>query len=630
MKPLSDQEIAALAAWLQGEQDFVLLETSRVTGEDHFSLLFTRPRRWLVCSGRDRAADFLLAAEELRRQGYFLAGWFGYEFGCLLEPALHNLVAAGDAPLAALGLFDAPFVVDHRRGGFRGAAPWQGRGPVAAQADRFAGVADLRTNIDCREYLRAVGRIKQYIAAGDTYQVNYTMKLKFGFSGSAASLYLALRRNQSVSYGAWIRQGGRDIMSFSPELFFRADRERITVRPMKGTMARGRTLSEDEQQRRALRHDCKNRCENVMIVDLLRNDLGHLLHGLGGGVVRPRSLFDVEVYETLLQMTSTLDGLPAARRQPGLDDMLRALFPCGSVTGAPKIRTMEIIHEQEKEPRGVYCGAIGYAGPETMVFNVPIRTLVLADGQGEMGIGSGIVHDSDPEMEWRESLLKGDFLTCPRPVFQLIETMLWRPGSGYRLLDEHLWRLTDSAAYFLFNLAIDEVRAGLDRQASRLQTAARVRLLLHRDGRVRISSTPLAEPPGPDPRVPLIREPLPAAVFSAQQTDPDDVYLYHKTTVRELYDLERQRAVDRGCYEVLFTNIRGEVTEGAISNIFIAGPDRLLTPPVASGLLAGTLRRSLLEAGRAVECVLTKQDVLAAAAVYTGNSVRGLVRVAVR
>ncbi len=518
-------------------------------------------------------------------------------------------------------------VFDHQAGGFRGPGPRQGHQPVA---DRFAGVADLRTNVDCREYLRAVGRIKEYIAAGDTYQVNYTMKLKFGFSGSAASLYLALRRSQSVAYGAWIRQGGRDIMSFSPELFFRADRERVTVRPMKGTMARGRTLPEDEQQRRALRHDRKNRCENVMIVDLLRNDLGHLLHGIGGGVVRPRSLFDVEVYETLLQMTSTLDGIPAAGRQPGLGDMLRALFPCGSVTGAPKIRTMEIIHEQEKEPRGVYCGAIGYAGPEAMVFNVPIRTLVLADGQGEMGIGSGIVHDSDPEMEWRESLLKGDFLTRPRPVFQLIETLLWRP-SGYWLLDEHLQRLADSAAYFLFNLPAGEVRAGLDSQASRLRTAARVRLLLHRDGRLRISATPLGESPRPDPLVPLVGEPLPVAIFAAPQTDPGDVYLYHKTTARRLYDTERQRAVERGCYEVLFTNSRGEATEGAISNIFIAdGPDRLLTPPVASGLLAGTLRRLLLETGRAVERVLTKQDVLAAKAVYIGNSVRGLVRVTVR
>lgn len=624
MKPLSDQEIAALAAWLQGEQDFVFLETSRVTGEDHLSLLFTRPRRWLVCSGRDRAADFLLAAENLRRQGYFLAGWIGYEFGCLLEPSLHDLAAAGDAPLAVLGVFGRPLIFDHQGGGFRGPVPWQGQPPVA---DRFAGVADLRTNVNRREYLQAVGRIKEYIAAGDTYQVNYTLKLKFAFSGSAASLYLALRRSQSVSYGAWIRQGGRDIMSFSPELFFRVGRERVTVRPMKGTMARGRTLQEDEQQRRALQHDRKNRCENVMIVDLLRNDLGHLLHGLGGGTVRPRSLFDVEVYETLLQMTSTLDGLPAARRQPGLSDMLRALFPCGSVTGAPKIRTMEIIREQEKEPRGVYCGAIGYAGPETMVFNVPIRTLVLADGQGEMGIGSGIVHDSDPEMEWRESLLKGDFLARPRPVFQLIETLLWRPDSGYWLLDEHLQRLADSAAYFLFNLAIDEVRASLTRRSSRLQTAARVRLLLHRDGRTRISATPLDEPPGLDP---LVREPLPVAVFSAQQTDPGDIYLYHKTTVRGLYDMERQGAVERGCYEVLFTNSRGEATEGAISNIFIAGPGRLLTPPVASGLLAGTFRRSLLETGRAMERVLTKQDVLAAEAVYTGNSVRGLVRVMVR
>jgi len=626
MKPLSDTQVAELTAWLEGEDDFVFLETSRVNTENHHSLLFAGPLKWLVCTGRDRAEDFLRKAEDLRREGYFVVGWIAYEFGYLLEASLLHRIADRDRPIAVLGVFKTPCIFDHQSGSFFSGRSWPCLPPAA---DRSYQISRPAPRVSCREYLHAIDRIKEYIAAGDTYQVNYTLKLGFSFSGSQALFYQSLRRNQSVSFGAWIRQGGRDIMSFSPELFCRVQDKRITVRPMKGTMARGRTLAEDNRRRQELRSDHKNQSENVMIVDLLRNDLARLLYNIGGGMVRPRSLFDVEAYETLLQMTSTIDGTPDAGRRPGLYEMFKALFPCGSVTGAPKIRTMEIIHELEKEPRGVYCGAIGYAGPEAMTFNVPIRTLTLENGRGEMGVGSGIIADSDPDGEWRESLLKGDFLTRTRPDFQLIETLLWRPGSGYWLLDEHLRRLGDSGEYFLFSFSINDVQERLKREARRFVSNMRVRLVLHHDGRIETGATPFEDLMPLDPLVPRTREPLPVVVFSSQRTNPENVYLYHKTTERELYDRERHKALNKGYDEVLFTNIRGEATEGGISTLFIEKDGRLLTPPVKSGLLPGTLRRFLLDHGRASERVMTRQDVLSAQAVYTGNSVRGLVRVKV-
>ncbi|MHB8809922.1 MAG: chorismate-binding protein, partial [Desulfobulbaceae bacterium] len=404
MQPLSTREITALARWLETRDEFVFLDNARPGEEERRSLLFLKPRRWLICEEQAQAEDFLAEAAALQGQGNVLAGWFAYEFGYLLEPSLRDLCRDCPPPYAVLGVFAEPLVLDHQKdlapilAGLAGTPDQTPLAPVR--------VEDLRLNMEKEEYLRAVARIKEYIVAGDTYQVNYTLKLRFACRGPASSLYTELRRNQAVSYGAWIRQGGREIMSFSPELFFRAGAGRVTVRPMKGTMVRGRTLAEDARRRSELRDDPKNRSENVMIVDLLRNDLGRLLHATGGGRVVPRSLFDVEAYATVLQMTSTVDGLPAVPRPPALEEALRALFPCGSVTGAPKIRTMEIIRELEKEPRGVYCGAIGDCRPEETVFNVPIRTVVLQGGRGEMGIGSGIVFDSNPAAEWAESMLK--------------------------------------------------------------------------------------------------------------------------------------------------------------------------------------------------------------------------------
>ena len=622
MKPLNDNELARLISRLEREDDFVFLESARVSEENHQSLLFCSPLDRIVCLSDQDAESFLAEMDRLRRKGLFVAGWLSYEFGYLLEPRLHGFLDTKnydpEKPLAVLGVYDEPFVYDHRTGLFKEGRPW----PTAGVEESGFECSGLQTTLSRQQYLYAINAIKEYIRAGDTYQVNFTLHLDFQFQGSVGALYRALRRNQSVSYGAWIRQNGHDILSFSPELFFAADSNRIRVRPMKGTLGRGVTTAKDEVLSRQLSSDQKNRSENVMIVDLLRNDLGRLLHETGGGTVITRSMFDVEIYESLLQMTSTIDGLPSGGGHLPLSRIMSALFPCGSVTGAPKIRTMEIIHELEQQARGVYCGAIGYAGPEQSCFNVPIRTVELHGDRGRMGIGSGIVADSDPEAEWFECQLKGDFLTRSRSEFQLIETILWRPGDGFFLLNYHLDRLTDSARYFHFTFDQELFGLKLQEAVAVSKEQQRVRLLLYRDGRIEVTSTPCTdnqELPG-----------LPEVIFSRQKIEPENPFLYHKTTRRSMYDSERNRAVEQGCFDVLFRNTHDQVTEGAITNLFIRRGGGLLTPPVGCGLLAGTYRRLLLEEGKAEEQVLREEDLLDAEEVYVANSIRGLVRVRLR
>ena len=585
------------------------------------------------------------------RRGYYLAGWIAYEFGYLLEPTLASCFARGrqfsPASLVAdFFVFQEPHIFDHLDQTFSGAGSWPGAGGSASPAGvEGYTLANLRLTMQKGAYLEAFARIKDYVADGDTYQVNYTLKYKFDFSGSPLSFYSTLRRNQSVAFGAFIKTGSRRVLSFSPELFFRRQGRTITVRPMKGTLQRGRTVREDEELIALLKNDIKNRSENVMIVDLLRNDLGRLQSLKIPGGVTVHSLFDIETYETLHQMTSTIHGnLPAdSAENISIAELIRALFPCGSVTGAPKIRTMEIIHELEHEERGIYTGAIGFFAPSgDAVFSVPIRTVVLDGRKGEMGIGSGIVNDSDPEKEWTECQLKGNFLTRPVPVFRLLETMLWLPGEGFWLLDRHLERLAQSARYFLYPL---------DREAivTRLQDAAvgfvssglprRVRLTLARDGAIDIIDTEM-----PQTAMPVIGLPqadrrsnaaggpdrsLPEVVFSNKRTDSRNPYLFHKTTLRNLYDDERRHAVAGGFYEVLFCNEKGEVTEGSITNIFIRNGDLYLTPPVDCGLLNGVFRQNFLAANplQVKETILSRQDIEEADGLYVANSVRGLVAV---
>ena len=643
-KPFSDRTLQSLLTGLAGNESFVFLESTRVTPENHLSYLFLDPVERLVCNQADDPIIFLNKAQERLEQGFFLAGYIGYEFGYMLEPSLAKSFTPrpvpentrGNLPLADLGVFNKPQIYDHLKDPFMGSESWPS-GIESEQGATFT-IDNLLLSLEKAKYLEAIRRIKSYIEAGDTYQVHYTLKLLFDFAGSIPEFYCSLRRNQSVSYGGLIKNGETAILTFSPELFFRVKENQINVRPMKGTMLRGRTNAEDREFADFLHHDIKNRSENVMIVDLLRNDLGRLSR-MGG--VNVQTLFDVEMYETLHQMTSSIRG--EINHPVSLEELFKALFPCGSVTGAPKIRTMEIIRELEVEDRGVYTGAIGYISPDgDAVFNVPIRTVVLRGDKGEMGIGSGIVWDSDPVGEWEECILKGKFLTSPTPEFKLIETMLWHHELGYWLLDLHLGRLAESAGYFFYSFELEKIKAELHELAEGFRNGAsvknqRVRLTLSKHGEFELANSELPEGRFPEINPEAIlkleeSEDLPSVVFSSRNTDSRSPYLFHKTTLRELYDAERTQAVDQGFYEVLFVNENGEVTEGSYTNIFLQKDDKFYTPPVSCGLLPGVFRNHMLQ--QYPELVLeesfTRMDVEQADAVYVGNSVRGLVRVRLR
>jgi para-aminobenzoate synthetase/4-amino-4-deoxychorismate lyase len=567
--------------------------------------LFVDPVEIVTC---DRPEDADAAIDRIARgvaDGHFAAGFLSYELGYLMEPRLAPLLPTErQAPLVWMGLFQ-----ERRRLTSAEAGEW-----VRSQVRGGYGIDRLRLSTDRAAYLESFRRVLDYIAAGDVYQINLTLKYLFDFSGDPFALYQELRRRQRVAFGALIAAPDFHLLSLSPELFLRIADGTAEARPMKGTAARGRTPEEDAEIRRSLAADEKSRAENLMIVDLLRNDLGRVAEI---GSVRVTDLFTVETYRTVHQMTSGI----RARLRPGTDlpELLRGLFPCGSVTGAPKVRAMEIIRELENAPRGVYTGSIGMISPGgDACFNVAIRTVMIdADGRGELGIGSGVVHDSLAESEFEECLLKAEFLTRRDPAIRLIETLRWEPGAGFWLLDRHLERLAASAAHLGFVCDLSEARQRLEAAVSPPPDAPRrVRLLLDEAGGIEVSAAPMTLPaPGQELRCAL--SPCPV--------DSRDLYLYHKTTRRDFYEAEferMQRAT--GCDEVVFVNERGEVTEGSRMNLFLERDGRLLTPPVRCGLLDGTLRRELLDSGRAEEAVIHAAEIREADRILLGNSVRGL------
>lgn len=623
--PLSDKQIAGVLACLSDREHYLLLDTSKPDRRNRQSLLFVDPVDVLVCRANEDRASFLRQMESVLGRGDFLAGWFAYEF---FHERRSVVALTSPSVLAEFGVYRRPLMFDHYR--HTGSFPGLTELPPLEQGEYR--LRDLATNMDQAAYCRAIDAILDYIAAGDTYQVNYTCKMRFRFSGSVAGLYLDLRRSQPVPYGCFLKHGSRCVLSFSPELFFRAEPGAITTRPMKGTCVRGRTLAEDRSQAEFLRCDEKNRSENVMIVDLLRNDLARLVESLGDGRVRVASLFDVERYQTVLQMTSTVVAEYARSNAVTPTELIRALFPCGSVTGAPKIRTMEIIDELETEPRGVYTGAIGYFAPEgRSVFNVPIRTVVLDGEQGEMGIGSGIVADSTPADEWRECLLKARFLTHPLPTFELLETMLYRPHDGYFLLAGHLDRLARSAEYFAFYCDRQQILQALQELAEHeaWDECRRVRLTLSRHGDLQISTSACAAPQflgWPDDRAGGIAGEV-AIGLTEQAVDSSSPWLFHKTTHRPAYREGLLQAEAAGLFDVLWHNERREITEGCISNIFALLDGCYVTPPLQCGLLAGVMREWLLASAGPLpvrERIIYREDLLRARRLYLCNAVRGV------
>ena len=570
-------------------------------------LLLTDPLVCIRCDAVEDVPDAFAAIDAARIRGHWIAVAARYELGYALESRLLPLLPREGGPLLTAWVFRRA----ERMSAEQTADRFQRALSSLDEHRRLAGVAGLSSSLPEDDYCRAVARVGELIEAGDCYQVNFTISLSGQAYGSPLALYDVLRRAQPVRHGALICHTDGAILSRSPELFVERQGERLLCRPMKGTAAR-----DSDPQFLAVSE--KDRAENIMIVDLIRNDLGRLTPS---GGVRVERLCEIEPYPSVWQMTSTVVAEPVTA---GLAEVFRALFPCGSITGAPKIRAMEVIRELETDPRGIYCGALGWVAPDgDFRFSVPIRTLEMAaDGQCRLGLGSGIVADSAPRSEWAEVLLKGRFLTDLKPGFGLIETLRCEPDTAarYPLLELHLARLSRSAETFGFALDLSKVHSALMRAAAGLQGLQRVRLELDHDGTFTISSTALEATP---------TRPLPTVVMSMQQVSSGDFLLQHKTTARALYDTELRRAVAAGHFDTLFLNERGELTEGARSTLFLdLGEPFLLTPPLASGVLDGIYRRKLLNEGLAHERRLMAADLSTAKAIHLANAVRGLVRVA--
>ncbi|MEN3975208.1 aminodeoxychorismate synthase component I [Emcibacter sp. SYSU 3D8] len=599
---------------LMPNDPFVLLENSRDPRAK--SLLFERPQRIVRCDDPAGIAAALGEIQQGLNEGLHAAGWLSYEVGYALEPRLAaRMPDARREPLVWFGLFSRLRRLDRSDVDLF----WRER----TQGSSFR-LSPLRPMLARADYLAAFERVQEYLAAGDVYQINLTMDAAADFSGDPLGLHAALRQAQPVAHGGFIAAGDWCVSSHSPELFLERRGNRLTVKPMKGTAPRGRSFAEDEAAASVLRNDPKSRAENLMIVDLERNDLSRL--ALPGTVVVD-SLFEVEAFPTVLQMVSTVRA--EVTDGPRTLDVLTSIFPCGSVTGAPKIRAMEIIAALEQRARGVYTGAIGHIAPDgDAAFSVPIRTLVVEkSGVARMGIGSGVVADSQGAAEWDECLLKAAFLRDPRDRPALIETLLWERAGGYWLLEPHLERLRDSAAYFVYPFDETAIRDMLALAAEGYSSQAdqRVRLLLGPSGEVSVTAVALDV----EAQRAALRAQVPSVAWAAKPVNAADPYLAHKTTRRDVYDPALKAAAAAGHWDLLFVNERGEVTEGARSTLFLQKDGHWLTPPVSSGLLPGVFRRHFMT-GTPVEVrPLSPDDVRSADRICLANAVWGMVEVRV-
>jgi para-aminobenzoate synthetase / 4-amino-4-deoxychorismate lyase len=552
--------------------------------------VFASPNQTIIARTPDEVLPALHAIENATRQGRFAVGFIAYEAAPAFDPAF-QVHPNARLPLLWFGIFD-----EESRSLARAPRP-ASLEPIAAPAQS--------------DFSQGVQTIKDAIAEGRTYQVNLTSRLRFCVEGDSFGLYEQLRASQGPGYHAFIESDAFSILSLSPELFFQRIGNAIVTRPMKGTAPRGRWREEDDVNAERLIASEKERAENLMIVDMMRNDLGRIAEV---GTVDVPALFDVESYRTVLQMTSTVT---ANVRDRTLTDVLRALFPSGSVTGAPKIATMEMIAQLEDTPREVYCGAIGVVEPGgDCTFNVPIRTLWLdrATGIAECGVGAGITWDSDPEAEFQELRAKAVFLRESWPAFDLFETFRLERGT-IRRLELHLARLRRSCAYFDFAWDAEAVRRAIDELTEANDGIVyRARLFIVADGSVRTSLQHL--------------DPLPADRMIALAVEPvssGNRFLFHKTTHRELYD--RQLSLRPGVFDVVLWNERGQLTEFTRGNLVVDLNGRLCTPPRTAGLLAGVFREELLASGKMVEQSLSKEDLEAANAIWFINSLREWVAV---
>jgi para-aminobenzoate synthetase/4-amino-4-deoxychorismate lyase len=562
-------------------------------------LRFANPQRIIYAEQIDDVRNALQEVERLvEENNWHAAGFVSYEAAPAFDSALHVLNAKG-FPLLWFGLYQKPQVLQTsevlRDFGSLKALGWQ-------------------PSIERESYNIAIEKIKEAIARGQTYQVNYTMRLKTNFDTDSRmeadeeiwQLFLHLTQSQN-KYAAYVDTGKYVICSASPELFFKLNGDKIYSRPMKGTAQRGRTTDEDQQQAQWLKASLKNRAENVMIVDMIRNDLGRIAQT---GSVQVPDLFTIEKYPTLFQMTSTVQ----AKTDASLDEIFSALFPCASITGAPKVSTMNLIAALETTPRKIYTGSIGFISPNRKAqFNVAIRTALIdrETQTAEYGLGGGIVWDSTSADEYSEALLKARVLTdSPRP-FELMETLLWTAEEGFFLREKHLARMKDSAEYFGFPFSVEKFNACLNQLSARFTSPQRARILLGGSGQFQGEARDFQS-----------QEKVFKVRLAEQPIHSKDIFLFHKTTRREMYP-----PVPAGFDDVLLWNENNELTELTIGNLVVELNGELFTPPISCGLLAGTFRSHLLEAGKIKERIIYKDELGKCSKVFLVNSVRKWVKV---
>jgi para-aminobenzoate synthetase/4-amino-4-deoxychorismate lyase len=567
-------------------------------------LVFENPRRVIAAESISDVRSALGEVDAEVSRGAHAVGFVSYEAAPAFDPALVTR-PPGRLPLAWFGIFDGYRAFGDGRGGESPAAGW-------------------RERADSSRYAHAVESIRAAIGRGDVYQVNYTVRLDVDITGDPGALYRRLLGAQGPGYGARIHTGTHELLSASPELFFERRGTHIVTKPMKGTARRGRWLEEDNRRAAALAASAKERAENVMIVDLLRNDLGRIAET---GSVNVPQLFDVERRPTVLQMTSTVQGTLRAGMETA--DIFAALFPCGSVTGAPKIAATGVIAALEDSPRGVYCGAIGHIAPGgESTFSVAIRTVTIdqVTRRAEYGVGSGITWDSARAAEHDEVIAKAAILTADLPGFELLETLRLENGA-YARLDRHLARIESSAAYFGFLPARalrDAAAASLAAHAEHAEHAEhagdgareRVRARITPAGVATIESSPL----------PTAASTVQRIAIASTAVKRHNRFLYHKTTHRAVYD--RHRAEHPGAFDVLLWNEDGELTEFTIGNFVAELNGERWTPPRECGLLAGTFRQELLESGAIAERVIRREDLARVSRMWLINSVREWVEVA--
>lgn len=555
-------------------------------------MLFRHPRRVYVANRIDEVLPALASIEEtVIRRGAYAAGFMSYEAAPAFDPSFVTVKHDG-FPLLWFGIFDRPEPLS--------LPPLS---TVSPGSPHF-----WTPSVTREQYRHAIDMIKRYIADGDTYQVNYTFRMTAPFASDPWDWFAVLAKAQAPPFGAFVNTDSWAVCSASPELFFAREGDRMISRPMKGTAPRGLMLADDTAMAEWLLHSEKNRAENVMIVDMVRNDIGRIAET---GSVEGCDLFSIEKYPTVWQMTSTV----RATSTSGFVDTLSALYPPASITGTPKSRTMQIIAELETTPRRVYTGTVGYLRPGgDCQFNVAIRTVLIDKkmGRAEYGVGGGIVWDSEEAQEYAECRAKAEILTRQVPEFELLETLLWTPDEGYFLLDRHVKRLMDSAAYFSFAVDAANVRNHLASLVPLFSGGRRrVRMTVASDGRITCLHRPAEPHPTPRPyRVCIAPPPV----------DSSNPFLYHKTTNRSVYS--EALAACPGYDDVLLCNERGEITESCIGNVVVARDGERLTPPVECGLLPGTYRAFLIERGALTERIICTEDLTAGTRIYLINSVR--------